>query len=277
MQNKKPYLLLAPSFILITILFFGSLLNGVLESKSIKYYKEVLKSDEFWDSFVVTLRVSLASTILAVLIGMSIVFVIYLFQMKKENKTAQFIQRIFQIPMVFPYLVSAYMIFLIFTRGGLLSRIFYKLHLISSMTDFPVMVNDKWGIGIILSYVWKTSPFVVLMVYPVIAKIESGWIDVCSVFKVDKWSFFKEIIFPMARDVLAFTSYIIFSYTFLSFEIPYILGVTYPKTLSVYSYNIYTTGNLADRPKAFVINIVSLLFIFSVIFVYKTIKGVKMK
>ena len=271
MQNKKPYLLLAPSFILIILLFVGSLLNGLLESKSIKYYKEVLKFDEFWDSFVVTLRVSVVSTVLAVVIGMSIIFIIYLFQIDMDKKTSLLIQRLFQIPMIFPYIVSAYMMFLLFTQGGFFSRILFNTGLITEMTDFPVMVNDRWGIGIIVSYVWKTSPFVVLMVYPALTNIESGWIDVKQVFHASKWNFFKEIVFPMTKDTLVVTGYIIFCYTFLSFEIPYILGTTYPKTLSVYSYNIYSTGSLIDRPKAFVINILSVVFIFMIAVIYKSV------
>lgn len=277
MQNKKPYLLIAPSTILITILFVGSLLNGLLESKSIEYYKEVLKSDQFWDSFVVTLRVSTVSTVIAVIIGMGIVFIIYSLQMDMDKKTALILQRFFQIPMVFPYLVSAYMIFLLFTQGGFFSRMLFGIGIIKDMTDFPVLVNDKWGIGIILSYIWKTSPFVVIMVYPVLTKIESGWIDVREVFDMSKWNFFKKVVFPMTTGVLSVTSYIIFSYTFLSFEIPYILGTTYPKTLSVYSYTIYTTGNLIDRPKAFVVNTLSFGFIMLVGVIYKIVSRMAKK
>ncbi|WP_207753480.1 ABC transporter permease [Sporosalibacterium faouarense] len=268
MQNRKPYLLILPSLLATVFLFIGGILYGIFESigfsplvgekqVTLKYYLEIFNSDDFWQAFFTTIRIASLSTIFSVILGVLIIYFLYIMKVNKKNQSAILAQRLFQVPMLFPYLVFSYIVYIIFSSTGWCSRILYGLGIIDSMDNFPIMINDRFGWGIIIAYVWKTSPFVVLMLYPVLLKVPLSLIDAAKVFGANKFTAFKEVVFPLLISPLKLSAFIVFSYSFLAFEVPYILGVTYPKTLSVYSYLTYTTGNLSERPKAMAINIAS--------------------
>ncbi len=38
---------------------------------------------------------------------------------------------------------------------------------------------DKWGIGIIITYVWKEIPFIILVIYAVLTNID----EKCGIFQ----------------------------------------------------------------------------------------------
>jgi len=46
------------------------------------------------------------------------------------------------------------------------------------------------------------------------------------------------------------------SYFTPDFEVPYLLGVTYPKFISVFAYDIYFNGELSTRPLALAANFI---------------------
>lgn len=272
LRKNKPYILILPALIVISLLLFGGLFQGFLQSVgltsiidvsrfSINSYNELFKSNEFWKSFFLTFRIAVISTSISALSGMFVIFCMFIIRSGKRANKSLIIQRLFQIPMLFPYLVAAYLIFLMFTQSGWISRILFRTGVIDNMSAFPILTNEPFGWGIIIAYVWKTSPFVVLMLYPVILQIQKSWLEVGRVFGANRLNFFKEIVFPLLISPWKTASFIIFAYTFSAFEIPFLLGVTYPKVLSVYSYQMYINGTLADRPMALAVNIIITFFI----------------
>ena len=176
-------------------------------------------------------------------------------------KISRFIQKIIKIPMLFPYVIAGYLFYLFFAQSGLVSRVFFKFGIISDSSNFPIIANDVYGLGIILTYVWKTTPFIVLMILPAISKIKPEWIDVGRVHGITKIEFFKKVILPIIKGPIVMAGYIVFSYTFLAVEVPIYLGVTYPKSLSVYAYDIYNKGVLSGRPKAIALNLLMVIVV----------------
>ncbi|WZL73347.1 ABC transporter permease subunit [Clostridiaceae bacterium 35-E11] len=271
-QKNKPYILIFPALVTIVGLFAGGFFEGFLQSIgltsfmgvsrfSLYAYKKLLNTSEFWDAFLLTLRIALIATGISAAIGMLVVFCLFWMQSEKKGSKALLWQRFFQIPMLFPYLIAAYLIFLMCVQSGWISRIFFHLGLIKKMEDFPILVHDSFGWGIIIAYVWKTAPFMVLMLYPALMKVKFSWIELGYVFGANRLKFFVEVVFPLLAPVWKMTSFIVFSYTFLAFEIPFLLGVTYPKVLSVYAYQIYMNGDLIDRPMAMAVNVLIILCI----------------
>ncbi|HSP22797.1 MAG TPA: ABC transporter permease, partial [Planococcus sp. (in: firmicutes)] len=66
----------------------------------------------------------------------------------------------------------------------------------------------------------------------------------------------REIVLPIILPAWTIAAFIVFVFTFSAFEVPYLLGVTYPSMLPVYSYQLYTSGTLTDRPEALAVNII---------------------
>lgn len=274
-QESKKYLAILPAILVILILFWGGLLYGLLQSfglfnitgKSIftlDVYKEVLGSDWFMVSLLFTIKIAVFSSFYSGIIALFVLFILFVFDQENEHKKRDFLKNIFTSPMSIPYLVSGYLITIILMRSGWISSIYYSLGLIKEITEFPVLTNEKKGISIIVTYVWKTAPFIVLMSYPALLRINKKWIEVAKVFGIKKSRFFIEIVLPLLLPSIITSIFIVFSYIFSAFEVPYLLGVTYPKSLAVLSYELYSKGNLEMRPHVMVINIVISLISFGI-------------
>ncbi|WP_138205581.1 ABC transporter permease [Haloimpatiens lingqiaonensis] len=277
-QRIKPYIFVLPAFLVASTLILGGLIEGVLgslgvsylqdsEAISFRFYRELLHSKDFWKSSFLTLKISIISTVIAAILGLIIIFILFLMRIKKKNH-ATGLWRIFQIPMLFSYLIGAYAIFLLLSQSGWISSICYRLGIIKSMNAFPILVNDERSIGIITAYVWKTTPFMVLMLYPVLLKVENNWWYVASTLGANRFNFFKEVVLPMLKSPLTSAAFIVFSFSFSAFEVPYLLGVSYPKALGVYSYEMYVNGNFSNRPLALATNIIIFLFIIFIAILY---------
>jgi putative spermidine/putrescine transport system permease protein len=283
-QKSKPYLFVLPTIGVIMLLFFGGLFEGLLHSFGyfpaakqnqihVDAYWDLFYSKEFWDSLVMTFRIAALSSLTAGILG---VFVsICLFMLGKSAKDVQnrFWHRFFQLPLIIPHLVGAYLMVLLLMQSGWFSRILASLGFIENITDFPIFINEPYGWGIIFTYAWKEAPFISLMVYPVLLRIHSSWTEVARVFGANQWNFIREIVFPLIMPTWISATFIVFAFTFSAFEVPFLLGVTYPRMLPVYSFYLYTGGGLEDRPEALAVNVI-LAFITALlgIFAYRISK-----
>lgn len=266
-QKSKPYLLLLPATGTIVLLFFGGLFDGLLKSLgyfpaigeyglSFDAYIGLWQSSGFWASLGLTFRVAFLSSLISGALGGMLAVSIFMLHNSGINKGAGLWHRVFQLPLTIPHLVGAYVVVLLFMQSGLFSKFFATIGLIEGISDFPVLVNDPFGWGIILTYAWKEAPFVSLMVYPVLMRIHSSWRDASRVFGANNRQFIREIALPVMMPSWIIAVFIVFVFTFSAFEVPFLLGVTYPNMLSVHSYQLYTSGTLADRPEALAINLV---------------------
>src|SRR5690606_18941454 len=207
LRKIKPYLLLFPAIITIVLLFFGGLFDGVLNSLgyfpaigetefSLKAYSSLLQSDAFWDSLIVTIRIAALSAAISAILGAIVAVALFMIQETSKSRALNFWNRLFQLPLTIPHLVGGYVIVLLFMQSGFLSKILAAIGVIDQIPDFPVLVNDSFGWGIILTYAWKEAPFVALMVYPVLARIHKQWRDVSRVYGAKNRDFIREIVVP---------------------------------------------------------------------------------
>lgn len=267
LQKNRPFLLLLPAVGVIVLLFFGGLFDGLMKSLGyfpaigetqlqVTAYTSLIQSEGFWDSLVLTAKIAFLSSVIGALMGGGLAISIFMLNHSTKSAVPQFWHRVFQLPLTIPHLVGGYIIVLLFMQSGFLSKILASAGWIDEITDFPVLVNDPFGWGIILTYAWKEAPFVSIMIYPVLTRIHRAWRDVSRVFGASNWNFIREIVLPALLPAWTIAAFIVFVFTFSAFEVPYLLGVTYPSMLPVYAYQLYTSGTLADRPEALAVNII---------------------
>ena len=248
-------LLLAPAAIGVGVLFGGGLILGILQSfgfmhvvevnhLSIQHYLNVLMDPDFLESLWLTLYIAMASTLIAA--SLSVAMALLLVTSAHKNRLIQFI---FQIPLTVPHLVIAVAIVFMLSPTGLLSRFAMALGLIDASSHFPLLINDRWGIGIILTYVWKEIPFITVMILSVLSNSGIELLHVGQTLKANRWQRFRYITLPIIFPSLGAASLIVFAYTFGAFEVPYLLGQTYPMMLSVWAYRNYSDIDLLARPE----------------------------
>ena len=138
----------------------------------------------------------------------------------------------------------------LFSGSGLVSRLATGAGLIDSPAGFPAMVNDPWAIGIIIQYVWKEIPFIGVIVLAILLSVGEDYESVARSLGANRWQAFRNVTLPLIMPGVVSASVIVFAFTFGAFEIPWLLGSTFPKALPVLAYESYTDVDLAARPQA---------------------------
>jgi len=260
-------LLLLPALMVVFLLFGGGLALGIVQALgylpgaglgelSLGHFAHVLNDPDFFRSLLLTLYVAGASTAIAAVI--SIVAALVLVSLVERSRVVHFI---FQIPLTVPHLVIAVAVVFMLAPAGLLARTAVALGWIQTPADFPLLINDSWSIGIILTYVWKEIPFITLMILAVLRHSGNDLLDVGRTLKAGRWQRFRYITLPIIFPALGAASLIVFAFTFGAFEVPFLLGRTYPMTLPVWAYKNYSDIDLMARPEGIATGIVIALVV----------------
>ncbi|MFB4165988.1 ABC transporter permease [Alteribacillus sp. JSM 102045] len=268
-QVMKPYLLLLPSILVIGLLVGYGVLQSFMESLrswetgswTFQYYHELFTSPAFWDSFFHSLYIAAVSTFFSLLIGILLIRIIYKYFIRNKWKVLVW------VPMLIPHLVAAYLVILFFSESGLFSSFLFQIGWIEEMSAFPISIQDRNGYGIILTYIWKEVPFVILMLLPVYYQLEPDTEAVIRTLGGGYWEVFKTAEWPRLFPVVVETGIILFSFTIAAFEVPYVLGVTYPKMLPLLSHQWFFENDWGGRPLAYALMSVTTLFIAAVAFI----------
>lgn len=255
----KIALLLAPALLVIGVLFAGGLFAAVVQSLgylpaigqteiSLDAYREVLTGEDFVDSFLLTTYVAAAST------GISTVLAV-LAALALRRAGGRLSAIVFQLPITIPHLVAAVGIALVISQAGLGARLAAALGLIGDPREFPALLYDRYSVGIILTYVWKETPFIALVVLASLRGVAGELEEVARTLGANAWQRFWYVVFPVISPGIIAASLIVFAFTFGAFEVPYLLGRTYPTILPVMAYNEYRDIELTSRPVAMAINV----------------------
>ena len=248
--------LLTPAIAVIILLFLGGLASGFL--RSLNYfpliglndfnfdaYVAIFTDNGFIQSLVLTFHIAFTSTLIA-----SILAVASALLLRPAFRGKRIVHFFFSLNLTIPHLVGAIGVLYLFQNSGLVSRIMTGLDLISKPADFPAMVFDPWAIGIIIQYVWKEIPFIGVIVLAILLSVGEDYESVARSLGANRWQAFRQVTLPLIMPGVVSASVIVFAFTFGAFEIPYLLGRTFPAALPVLAYQSYTDVDLAARPQA---------------------------
>ncbi len=260
-KKSKPILMLSPAVLLIVLLIGYGTIAAFIESTrspdgfSLSIYQELLGQEQFIDSFVYSLKIALISAMLSVSIGFLLVRAAY---PKLRN---MFPRLVAWLPMLFPHFVWGYMLFLLLGQTGFISDKMIALGMIDSAATFPVLFNDPQGIGIILTYIWKEVPFVILLLLPVYEQLPHDRKELVTALGGKRFAAFRYVEWPYVFPVLLEAFVIIFAFIFSAYEVPALLGTTYPKMVPVLSYDWFFGADWSKQPAAYAVMILTALVI----------------
>ena len=248
--------LLAPAILVILLLFMGGLVTGFLRSLgyfpliglndfNFDAYSIIFTDNGFIRSFILTFHIAFTSTLIA-----SILAVASAMLLRPAFRGKRFVQFIFSLNLTIPHLVGAVGVLYLFSGSGLVSRLATGAGVIDSPAGFPAMVNDPWAIGIIIQYVWKEIPFIGVIVLAILLSVGEDYESVARSLGANRWQAFRNVTLPLIMPGVVSASVIVFAFTFGAFEIPWLLGSTFPKALPVLAFESYTDVDLAARPQA---------------------------
>lgn len=271
-------LLLAPTLIVILGLFGGGLVYGFLQSLgwqprlgatelSLSAYRNILFGEEyaeqFWRGLLLTLWVSAVSTVLSAVIAVGVALVI-----RRSFVGKRLSVFLFQFNLPIPHLVAAIGILFVLTQSGLIARVLAQVGLLNSPSDFPVLVRDSAGVGIIIAYVWKETPFIGLIVLAVLGSLGENYEDAARTLGASRWQRFRHVTLPLILPALLSASMIVFAFTFGAYEIPALLGVRFPRVLPVTALRFFTDADLSARAEAMALSMIITVIVMLFVAVY---------
>lgn len=255
----RAWLALAPTLLAVGVLFGASLLYALLQSLgyltiideprlSLAAYRNVLvgptaASREFWPSLGFSLWVSGAATLLSAAgaLGLGLL----LSRRRRPAGPAEL--GALNLNLALPHLVWAIAVLLLFSQSGLAARLAYALGLIGGPEQFPVLVRDLWGLGIILGYVGKEIPFLTLVVLAVLRTQSADYDLVAENLGASPWQRLRHVTLPLVLPALGAAALLVFAFVLGAYEVPAILGVRYPRMLAVLSLDLFLNPDLRAR------------------------------
>lgn len=269
------WLPLAPALALIALLFGASVGYGVAQSLgylriigetrlSLDAYANLLAGEtpagrEFWPALGFSLWISAVSTVVAALGALLLVVAL---GRRRPAHGATLLA--LNMNLALPHLVWAIALALLLGQSGFLARIATALGLIDAPSEFPVLVRDRYGIGIILHYVTKELPFLTLIVLAILRTQGAAYDLVAENLGACPWQRLRYVTLPLVLPGLAAGSLLVFAFTFGAYEVPALLGVRYPRTLAVLALQLFTDPDLRSRAEAMAISVVIAIVVIGV-------------
>ena len=264
----SPWLALAPALILVGVLVGVSLAYGGAQSLgllpvigqetlSLEAYRHLfqgvgLAGREFWGSLAFSLWVSLASTAIAA--ALAVLAAVWLAGRRAEGGFGETFALNWNL--AFPHLVWAIALLLLLSQSGLLARWAAWLGWIQTPAEFPVLVRDRYGIGIILHYVSKEVPFLTLVLLAVLRAQPLGYDVVAENLGASPWQRLRYVTVPLIAPALSAGSLLVFAFVFSSYEVPALLGVNYPRLLPVLALRFFNDPDLRSRADGMAISLI---------------------
>ena len=259
MKYIKPYLLLLPQ-IFVGIIFLVGIGIGITQSFGVvpvfnlykptfKYYTEIFMRKDTIDSIFYSLKVAFVSSFISVILGILICFC-----MVYSGKDKGFMLNVTKIPILVPHVIVALMLVNIISQNGLLARILYQLGFIKEQSDFPLIIFDKAGAGVILAYLWKEVPFVIYFIISLMSAVSYKLAEAAVNLGAGRVEAFFKITLPLCYNTIISAFLIIFAYSLGAYELPLLMGGTVPKALPIMAYIEFQKPDLRLRPYAMAYN-----------------------
>lgn len=278
-KDRNVIWLVLPTILVLVTLFVGGFLFGILQS--VGYFSVIADKEQKigFDAYlfafqnetvragiILTFRVAFLSTILSTVIALAISLMIS--RTKRFQSTLISITQ-FNIPI--PHVVAATGILLTFSQSGLVSRVTNHFGITDGPSDFPIVTNDPFGYGIIMSYLWKEIPFMCVLILSALRGPVTNLDETAKTLGASYGYRLRKVILPYIFPAILSGTIIVFAFSFGSYEVPYLLGEPYPSTVSVVAYQLYTDRDLANRPTAMALATITSVVIGILVYAYMKI------
>jgi putative spermidine/putrescine transport system permease protein len=268
------WLMLSPALAVIGVLYVGGLALAAAQSLgyfaptgenafTLRHYGALISDGEVYASLWVTLKLTTLATVISAVCALALAL-----GLREFARRSRAVNLLLQIPLSVPHLAMAGALITMIAPSGLLARTAYAAGLIQQPADFPALINDRYGAGIVLSYVLKEAPFIALMTLALLARLGDEYEHAARVLGASAWQRFRYVTLPLVAPAVVSSSLIVFAFIFGAFEVPFILGRPYPAMLSVVAQQRYLDVNLTARPGAIALAVISALLTAALAWAY---------
>ncbi len=251
-----PYFLVAPTILIIALVAVYPIIDSVRLSLlanplvpagatfvGLRNYLQVIGDPAFRNSVGITIVFSVVSVALETLVGFGIALL-----MNQVFSGRGLVRTAILIPFAFPTIVSGQIWFLMFNaQNGVLTYLMQGAHLLAP-GDSLLRTPAGLVTAAIIIDVWKTTPFMALLLLAGLQVIPSEIYEAAGVDGSNRWQSFWTITFPLLRSALLIALMFRLLDALRAFDLFYILtgGGREIQTLALYSYANMFQGTTLD-------------------------------
>ncbi|MFV2104474.1 ABC transporter permease subunit [Micromonospora sp. LOL_024] len=246
-HRRTGLLLILPALAAVVLLFGGGLGYGLAQSlglagitdtpPGLTVYQRVTDGPAFTDGLLLSLWISTAATALAVAVGVAAALVVR--RTAGGRRTATFLA---QLGLPVPHLIGAVAIGLLLADSGLLARVAHAVGV-----SIPALVADPHAVAVIVEYVWKEAPFVLVVVLAALGGPVGEYERVAATLGARPRQVLRHVTLPLLAPPILAVAVLIFAFTLGAYEVPALLGRAYPQPLPVLAYQRFTAAELSGR------------------------------
>lgn len=235
-------------------------LTGALQSGfTLEHWTALLTRPAFWYALGFSFYVALAGTFVAAWTAVETVI-----WLRRNHRPAPITWLHF--PLIYPTVIMAFFIFQWLGKGGLVSRLAFQAGWIDSPNAFPTLVQDAYGLGILIAHFLISHFFFTVYMQahwekerlPALCKAAA---NLGASGRQIKHQLIRPTLFRRARPVFL----LYFVYAFGSYEIPLLLGRSFPKMIAVFTVDRLETYDLRAVPQAYVAALITAALIFGLV------------
>lgn len=195
---------------------------------NLHHWRAVLHGDVFWTAFGYSTLLTMATLLIALASALLIVLVL------GERVRYGLLGRVLYLPLAVPGTVAALLAYQFLSNAGLLSRLAHVLGWAREPADFPALIFDPAGIGVVLTHVAMITPlFIVLLDNLRQHERLPLYLQQAESLGASRTQALRHIALPLlARGALPVIG--VYGVALLgAFEVPLLIGAAYPSMLSI--------------------------------------------
>ncbi len=224
------------------------------------YWARLLVRGEVWASFGLSLYVAGATVVLTV--SLALTLALYL------RRPLQYgpISYIIYFPLALPATVAAFLVFQLFSGAGYAARLLLRLGVIEEVSQFPGLIHDAFGVGIIAAHVGLAVPFFTLL-FVQIHNTErlSALAQLAQTLGASRTQVLYRVSVPILLTRSTTNILLLFITVLGSYEIPLLLGRQAPQMLSVLTMRKYAMFDISQKPEAFIVAVLYTVLVVGLI------------
>jgi putative spermidine/putrescine transport system permease protein len=233
-------------------LLYSVALVGILSTGfTLDNWCKVLTASAFWWSLGFSFYVATVTIALSVCMALAVVL---RFGQWFRRGTLSFM---IYLPLVFPAMVMAFYAFQLLSKSGIISRIAFQTGLIKDLNNFPDLINDNWGAGIIFAHVCMATPFLIIL-FNNLYQNENlpAFVAIAKTMGATRRQIIQRVEIPVLLNKSFSTLMLYFIFVMNSYEIPLLLGSQSRQMISVFTIQKLQRFNLQDIPQAYVASVI---------------------
>lgn len=226
-------------------------------------WRQTLQDAGFWTSMGLSLGIATGVLVLATGLALWLVFVL---QTEMENPRFRFL---FHFPLAIPPMVAAFVSFQWLGNSGMLARWGASLGASDSPENFPVLINDSLYLGVSITLLLGTFPFLFLVLHSHFKSANLLQIsDLASTLGANTRQIRCKILSPILLQRAAPTLLLYGIFLLGAYEVPLLLGRQNPAMISMFIHQKFNRFNLSDLPVAYVATVLYALLVMGLVFFF---------